>query len=50
MGTFMTELWDFLRVRKTMWVTPIIAIMIFLVILMIVASSNVVAPYVYALF
>jgi hypothetical protein len=50
MGMFVTELWAFLRVRKKMWVTPIIALMIFIVMLLIVADSTVVAPFVYALF
>jgi hypothetical protein len=50
MGTFMTELWDFLRVRKKTWVTPIIVLVILIVGLLIVADSTVVAPFIYALF
>lgn len=50
MGAFITELWAFLRVRKMMWVTPIVALMIFIVILLIVADSTAVAPFVYTLF
>lgn len=50
MGAFVTELWAFLRVRKKMWVTPIVALVIFIVILLIVADSAVVAPFVYTLF
>lgn len=50
MGMFMAELWGFLRVRKKMWVTPIIALMIVIVMLLIVADTTVVAPFIYALF
>jgi hypothetical protein len=50
MGTFVTELWDFLRVRKKAWVTPIIVLVILIVGLLIVADSTVVAPFIYALF
>lgn len=50
MGMFVAELWAFLRVRKKMWVTPIIALMILIVMLLIVADSTVVAPFIYALF
>lgn len=47
---FMTELWDFLRVRKKMWVTPIIGLMVVIVSLLMVAETSVVAPFIYALF
>lgn len=50
MGTFVKELWAFLRVRKKMWVTPIIGLMIVIIGLLIVADSTVVAPFIYALF
>jgi hypothetical protein len=50
MGAFVTELWAFLRVRKKMWVTPIIGLMIVIVGLLIVSESTVVAPFIYTLF
>jgi hypothetical protein len=50
MGMFVAELWVFLRVRKKMWVTPIIALMIVIVALLMVAESSVVAPFIYTLF
>jgi hypothetical protein len=50
MGMFVTELWAFLRIRKKMWVTPIIALMIVIVALVMVSESTVVAPFVYTLF
>jgi hypothetical protein len=50
MGVFMKELWVFLRVRKKMWITPIIGLMILIVTLLMVAESSVVAPFIYTLF
>jgi len=50
MGMFIMELWAFLRVRKKMWVTPIIGLMIVIVALLMVSESTVVAPFIYTLF
>lgn len=50
MGMFVKELWAFLRIRKKMWISPIIALMILIVMLLIVAEASVVAPFVYSLF
>jgi hypothetical protein len=50
MGMFVTELWAFLRVRKKIWVTPIVGLMILIVALLMVSESTVVAPFIYTLF
>ena len=44
------ELWIFLRVRKKLWLAPIIFIMVTLGGLMIIAQGSVVAPFIYTLF
>jgi hypothetical protein len=44
------ELWIFLRVRKKLWLTPIIAVMILIGGLLILAQGSVVAPFIYTLF
>ena len=44
------ELWIFLRVRKKLWLAPIIIIMLLLGGLLIIAQGSVVAPFVYTLF
>lgn len=44
------ELWIFLRVRKKLWLAPIIIIMLILGGLLILAQGSVVAPFVYTLF
>ena len=47
---FIKELWLFLRVRKKLWLLPIIAVMILLGGLLILAQGSVVAPFIYTLF
>ena len=44
------ELWDFLKVRKAWWLTPIILMLIFVGTLIIFGQSSAVSPFVYALF
>ena len=44
------ELWQFLRVRKKLWLAPLIFIMFLFGGLLILAEGSVVAPFVYTLF
>ena len=44
------ELWFFLRVRKKLWLAPIIIVMLVLGGLLIFAQGSVVAPFIYTLF
>ncbi|MEJ6564217.1 MAG: DUF5989 family protein [Burkholderiales bacterium] len=44
------ELWRFLRVRKKLWMTPIIIVMLLLGGLLVLAQGSVVAPFIYTLF
>ena len=50
MGAFIKELWAFLRVRKKLWISPIISLIIVIVALLIVAEGSVIAPFIYSLF
>ena len=50
MGSFVKELWAFLRVRKKLWLAPIIIVMVLLGSLLILAQGSVVAPFIYTLF
>jgi hypothetical protein len=50
MGSFVKQLWAFLRVRKKLWLAPIIIVMVLLGVLLIAAQGSVVAPFVYTLF
>ena len=47
---FIKELWAFLRVRKKIWMLPIILIMVLLGTLLILAQGSVLAPFIYTLF
>ena len=44
------ELWYFLKIRKKLWLAPIVFVMIFLGGLLILAQGSVVAPFIYTLF
>lgn len=44
------ELWDFLKIRKRFWLTPIIVVMLLLGMLIIFAQTSAVAPFIYTLF
>ena len=44
------EFWQFLRVRKKWWLTPIVLILLLFSVLLILAESSAVAPFIYALF
>jgi hypothetical protein len=47
---FLKELWAFLRVRKKLWLAPIIILMVLLGGLLVLAQGSVVAPFIYTLF
>jgi len=44
------ELWSFLRVRKKLWLAPIIIVLVIFGGLLILAQGSVVAPFIYTLF
>ena len=48
--SFIKELWLFLRVRKKLWLAPIIIVMLMLGGLLIMAQGSVVAPFIYTIF
>jgi len=50
MSSFLKELWAFLRVRKKLWLAPIIIVMVLLGGLLILAQGSVIAPFIYTLF
>jgi len=47
---FLKEMWAFLRIRKKLWLAPIIFVMIILGGLLVLAQGSVVAPFIYTLF
>jgi hypothetical protein len=44
------ELWDFMKVRKRWWLTPIVIMLLLLGLLIIFTQSSAVAPFIYTLF
>ncbi len=47
---FIKELWNFLKIRKKLWLAPIIMVLIILGGLLVLAQGSVVAPFIYTLF
>ena len=44
------EIWEFLKIRKKLWLAPIIVVSLILGGLLILAEGSVVAPFIYTLF
>ena len=48
--SFVSELWDFLRVRKKFWLVPILVVLGLFGVLIVLAQGSAVAPFIYTLF
>jgi hypothetical protein len=44
------ELWTFLRVRKKLWLAPIVFLMLLIGGLLSIVQGSVIAPFIYTLF
>lgn len=44
------DLWSFMRERKKFWLTPIIAVLLIVGMLVVVSEFSVAAPFIYTLF
>ena len=49
-SSLLKEFWDFLKVRKKWWLSPIIIMLLLLGALIFFTQSSAVAPFVYTLF
>jgi hypothetical protein len=47
---FISDFWQFMRIRKKFWLAPIIIVLLLLGILIVFAEGTAVAPFVYTLF
>jgi len=47
---FLKDLWDFMRVRKKLWLAPIIIVLLLLGALIVFAQGSAVAPFIYTIF
>lgn len=43
-------LWDFMRVRKKFWLSPIILFLLVLSLILVLAQGSAVAPFIYTIF
>jgi len=50
MVSFLKEFWAFLRARKKYWLLPILIVMLLFGVLLVLAQSSAVAPFIYTLF
>ena len=50
MSGFAKELWAFLKLRKKLWLMPLIVIILVIGALLIAAQGSVIAPFLYTLF
>ena len=50
MFSFLLELWKFLKIRKKLWLLPIVLVMLLIGGMLILAQGSVVAPFIYTLF
>ncbi|MBT7903329.1 hypothetical protein HN587_05685 [Candidatus Woesearchaeota archaeon] len=48
--TLIGEFWNFLKVRKAWWLTPIIIMIVLVGVLIIFSQSSALSPFIYALF
>jgi competence protein ComGC len=48
--SFLAEFWKFLRVRKKFWLLPLLVMLVLFGVLMILAETTAVAPFIYSLF
>ncbi len=50
MGSLLSELWQFMRVRKKWWLAPIVVTLFLLSALIVLTQGSAVAPFIYTLF
>jgi len=48
--SILTEFWDFIKIRKKWWLTPIIFFLLLLGSLIVLTEGSAIAPFIYALF
>jgi hypothetical protein len=47
---FIQELWQFLRLRKKLWLLPIVLVLVAIGGLLVLAQGSILAPFIYTLF
>lgn len=49
-SSILREFWAFLKVRKKIWLAPILIILVLLSLLIVVTQGSALAPFIYSLF
>lgn len=44
------ELWAFLRVRKKLWLLPVVVLLFMVGVLLVLAQGTAIAPFIYSIF
>ena len=47
---FFAELWAFLKVRKKLWLLPIVIVILLIAILIVLVEGTALAPFIYTIF
>ena len=50
MFDLLTDLWDFLKEKKKLWLAPFIVVLVVLGGLLVLAQGSAIAPFIYTLF
>jgi hypothetical protein len=48
--SIISELWQFLKVRKKWWLAPILVLLLLLGALIVITQGSALAPFIYAIF
>lgn len=48
--SFVTEFWEFLRIRKRYWLLPIVLVLFLLSALIVFTEGSAIAPFIYTMF
>jgi hypothetical protein len=46
----MSQLWDFMKVRKKWWLAPILIVLLLVGVLLVFAQGSALAPFIYTIF
>ena len=50
MWDLLTDLWEYMNVRKKFWLAPIIIVLLLLGALIVITQGSAIAPFIYTLF
>jgi hypothetical protein len=48
--SFLAEFWKFLRIRKKFWLLPLLIMTVLFGVMLVMAESSALAPFIYTLF